>query len=647
MTNKADIQGHTHQRSAQITTRAIDSENRTAEVSFSSETPVERWFGQEILDHGKDSVRLGRLIGGAPLMAQDRAWTGDHGTARQVGVIQSAEVGMDRVARAVVRFGESDYASEVFRDVSTGIRKHVSVGYSIHTVVLEKSGDDGDTFRAVDWEPLEITIVPIPSDSTVGFNRTLINQEKEIMSIETLTAKPEGQPEGQPAVDDTTEFRAATVPVVVPLVDLNPTINADAVQMRAIGAHFKLESDAEDQIMLGATVEQFRAFVRARTKKPDAVPTVPKIESRIPRAGNLRAFQAGLYDGGRREAEEQAYRAGMFCRATMFADSDATRWCRDHEVRMSIAGKDMRATRALSGLAAGQSVVVPDELILPIINLREEYGVARQRCRMHPMASDTASVPRRVSGATAYFVGRKAAVGDSDPTLDNVNLTARNVAAETRVSNDYAEDSAINLADFVAREHALAFATKEDQCLFNGDGTSDYGGIVGIRVAILGLAGAVDAGSGIDTFLEVTTPDLDAVVSAVPEIPGMNPAWYASKRGEALMFGRLRAAAGGNTKRDMSERAPKQWDGDDIVISQALPKGVGTTDYSNVAMAIYGDLDLGTVFGDRRGMTMLVDPFSLSSYQQTKIIHSERFDIAVHGVGTSADASVICALVGE
>ena len=66
------------------------------------------------------------------------------------------------------------------------------------------------------------------------------------------------------------------------------------------------------------------------------------------------------------------------------------------------------------------------------------------------MASDTASVPRDSGDSTAYFVGREDAPTPSDPSLDNVELTAKNVAAETRLSNDYAEDSAINLADHVA-----------------------------------------------------------------------------------------------------------------------------------------------------------------------------------------------------
>lgn len=402
--------------------------------------------------------------------------------------------------------------------------------------------------------------------------------------------------------------------------------------------------------MLGGNLADFRSRV-AELKPPRPVPTAPRIEARVPYAGTLNAFRPELYDGGRREAEEAAYRAGMFCRAAIFGDPDAARWARDHGVQLAVADKQtMRAARVLSGVTAGQSVLVPDELVTPIINLREQYGVIRRLAYLHPMMSDTATVPRRTAGVTAYFVGKEEAPTANDPGLDNISLTARNVAAETRIANDYADDTAINLADFVAAEFALAFATKEDDCAINGDGTSTYGGIVGLRTllnAAGGLAGAVDGASGHDTFAEITSADLDGVVGALPDFPGLMPVWLASKRGEALMFGRLRTAAGGNTKRDMAERAPKQWDGDAIEISQAMPKGTGSTDYSDVVMALYGDFRQGVVFGDRRGFTLMVDPYSLSSYQQTKLVGSERFDINPHGVGDSSNAGPIVALVGE
>ena len=103
----------------------VDADERTARLAFSSEEPVERYFGDEVLDHGAESVRLTRMENGAPLLV-------NHDLDDQVGVIESVSLDEDRVGRALVRFGRSARASEILQDVNDGIRRKVSVMYRIH-----------------------------------------------------------------------------------------------------------------------------------------------------------------------------------------------------------------------------------------------------------------------------------------------------------------------------------------------------------------------------------------------------------------------------------------------------------------------------------------------------------------------------------
>jgi HK97 family phage major capsid protein len=454
----------------------------------------------------------------------------------------------------------------------------------------------------------------------------------------------------QVGVDETRAVEIETQ-TLKPAAAALATDTADATEMRRIGDHFGIRTLADDHIMLGTSLADFRAMVRKlNAERVQPVPVAQRIETRIPQhAGSLRAFTAALY-GTRQAAEEAAYRAGQFCRAVIFGVPDAARWCRDAGVQMAFAGGDMRQTRVLTGVSSGQSVLVPDELALPIISLREQYGLARRLCYIHPMMSDTASIPRDTGDITAYFVGRESVPTASDPTFDNINLAARNVAAETRISNDYADDSVINLADYVAQKHARAFAYKEDGCLLNGDGTSTYGGIVGLRALLTeagGLLGAVTvATSTHNLFSEIDASDLRKVIGTLPDLAGINPSWITSKPAQNATFGRLTDAAGGNTKFDLGAQMPEQWGGYPIVTSPLMPAGLAT-DYDAVAMFLFGDLRMGVVFGDRRGMTMIVDPYSLASYQQTKIINSERFDINCHGVGTTTEAGPVVALTGS
>ena len=152
-------------RDATFDRSAINQDERTVALAFSSETPVARWFGNEILDHNASSVRMQRLQDRAALLL-------NHDMEQQIGVVQSAAIGPDKVGRAVVKFSRSSLGQEIFQDVVDGIREKVSVGYAVHDMVLESRVDGQlDTYRVTDWEPLEISIVAIPADARVGVGR--------------------------------------------------------------------------------------------------------------------------------------------------------------------------------------------------------------------------------------------------------------------------------------------------------------------------------------------------------------------------------------------------------------------------------------------------------------------------------------------
>ena len=104
--------------------KAINEDKRTVNLAFSSEEPYDRSFGTEILSHNPQDVDFSFIASGkAPLLL-------NHDLEKQIGVIEKANISdADKVGRAVVRFGKSKLADEVFRDVIDGIRSNVSVGY--------------------------------------------------------------------------------------------------------------------------------------------------------------------------------------------------------------------------------------------------------------------------------------------------------------------------------------------------------------------------------------------------------------------------------------------------------------------------------------------------------------------------------------
>jgi HK97 family phage major capsid protein len=148
----------------------IDEAKRTLNLSFSSETPVERRYGLEVLDHGEDSVDLSRMNGSAALLL-------NHDPDKQIGVVERAWL-QDRKMYAKVRFSSSQLGEEIFRDVKDGIRNLVSIGYRLmdEEKVTREERDGVETFRFRRWQPYEGSIVSVPADPTVGVGR---NQETE------------------------------------------------------------------------------------------------------------------------------------------------------------------------------------------------------------------------------------------------------------------------------------------------------------------------------------------------------------------------------------------------------------------------------------------------------------------------------------
>jgi HK97 family phage major capsid protein/HK97 family phage prohead protease len=137
-------------------------------MSFSSEAVVQRWYGGEKLDHSPGAARMAFINSGrAPLLR-------DHNMRNQVGVIDAAKIGADKVGRGDARFGKSAAAVDALQDVDDQILVNTSVGYRIHKMVLDSSSDtEGDVYRMTDWEPYEVSLVSVPADSSVGMGRNL------------------------------------------------------------------------------------------------------------------------------------------------------------------------------------------------------------------------------------------------------------------------------------------------------------------------------------------------------------------------------------------------------------------------------------------------------------------------------------------
>jgi HK97 family phage major capsid protein len=142
-----------------------DKDEDRFNISLSSEYPVARWFGTEILDHSPEAVDLSRAKLGLSFLDS-------HDFKSIIGIIDNVAIGADKKLRGVLQFSRSATAQQIKTDILDKIRRFVSVGYQVNEYVLEKSSKtEGDTYRATRWMPMEGSSVGIPADPTVGHER--------------------------------------------------------------------------------------------------------------------------------------------------------------------------------------------------------------------------------------------------------------------------------------------------------------------------------------------------------------------------------------------------------------------------------------------------------------------------------------------
>lgn len=362
--------------------------------------------------------------------------------------------------------------------------------------------------------------------------------------------------------------------------------------------------------------------------------SVTQIYHNLPGAGRLRGFKGP-------NAEERAYRAGMFYKSQLLGDGEATRWCADHGVIDS---------RALGeGVNSLGAVFVNEEILNEIVVLVEQYGTFVQHARNVNMASDTLIVPRRVGGLQAYFVGENTAIPDSDASWDRVQLIAKKVAVSNRMSSELLQDSVLNLADYITTEIARSLAILTDRVGFVGDGSGNDGGIVGAatKLGAGSLAGLVTAATGNTAVTSLTIDDFVNTAARLPVYARARAAWFCSPAAFSASVQRLGLSnngklAGGSTAANLADAPEMRLLGYPVHFVHTMSSELGT-DPGSVKFLL-GDLSLSTMYATRRGLQIKTSVDRYAELDQTLIVATSRFDAVTHDVGDATKAGPLVAL---
>jgi HK97 family phage major capsid protein/HK97 family phage prohead protease len=431
------------------------SDDRTVTLAFSSDVPYERSFGMEILGHRRQEIRLGRLESGANVLV-------NHDPNDVIGVVDNVTIDEgDGLARAVVRFGRSPRAQEIYQDVLDGIRRSVSVGYVVYKFDEVKGQGQTKVYRASDWEPYEISLVSIPADITVGVGRS--DDTPDTHPEVAPEPQPEPQTKAQPPIITTKEEPKMTEA----LTQHDPQARINGIyELKASYGSYVTEKDVETAIRSGHSVEQFKDTVMSKmsTKHMDTSSQYIGMNKKEVRNFSLmRLIQAQLTGdwsqaGLEREAVvAAAQRTGKpLSENGFFVPYDIFR--RDFNVGVAGEAGNLVATDLRTDLFTD---VLRNNLVMGSLGIRILTGL-----------SSNIDIPRKTVASTISNVTEIQASTETQPTTAKVSLSPKGKRAHIEYSKQAILQSGIALESMLRDDLLKSMAaTIENECI-NGSGTA-------------------------------------------------------------------------------------------------------------------------------------------------------------------------------
>lgn len=243
---------------------SVNIEDRTVEITWTTGSRGKRWSWsigeyQEELEVSTSAIRMERLNNGAPFLNAHDQWDLD----AVIGVVERAWLEGSE-GRALIRFSNREEVEPIFRDVKDGILRNISVGYIVHRYVLVEDGEDMvPLYRAEDWEPTELSLVPIGFDDGAKVRSAKTPAEYQGQRFPTIFESREAdQPAEQPAAVATIQEETVMTEEETRAAEEKIRTEATAAErtrasaIRQLAAKVGQEDAAADMIERGLTPAQ-------------------------------------------------------------------------------------------------------------------------------------------------------------------------------------------------------------------------------------------------------------------------------------------------------------------------------------------------------------------------------------------------------
>jgi HK97 family phage major capsid protein/HK97 family phage prohead protease len=457
-------------------TRSDDLDEKVRiSFSLSSEAPVERFYGTEILSHEKGAIRLDRAASGAMPLLFNHDWNDP------IGMVDRAYLDGGRL-HVDARMFDTDRAREVQTMVDGGLR-NVSVGYDVHEFIEDrKSG----TFTAVDWSPMEASIVTIPADFSVGIGRT-----DPVMHTRSVPVRAHEFPAAPAALSMEDVMSQETTPTAGAAAaenrtpDIRVTADFDAVksdQARSATIRKFAEANAiHDENTIAhwvrsgktwdAIADEILTIRRDRAKLTDSPSYLGLTTNETKRFSVVRAVRA-IADGSWKNAEFEAE-----CSRTI-----AERLGKPLNATSFMVPVDVQQRTLQVGTAAQGGYIVGTDLQPgSFIDMLRNTSVGfRLGARTLSGLQGVVVIPRQATGGSVAWIGELGTATASELTVGALTLSPKHVAGYQQISRQLLMQSTPDAEMLVQSDLAAAVALGVDSAMLAGT-SADSSVPLGIR----------------------------------------------------------------------------------------------------------------------------------------------------------------------
>jgi len=614
--------------------------DETLTFSFSSEAPVERFFGREILLHEQGAMDLSRLNDGAP-------WLWNHERGVVLGVVEKAWLGDDRRLYSTVRWSPNttERGTEEYRrrnDIEAGIVRNVSFAYSIDD--LEERADG---FYVTKWRALEVSSVSVPADQTVGLGRAL---EDPWVEPEANAAEPEPAPAAAADVEAEPVHRLKCQQAAEPAkpsdeLPMTTEINVAELQqdarraerdraaaIRGMCSEFSLPDLAEKLINDDASVDAAREVVMKELgmrkvefqgRVHDAGASEIGLSKSEKKRYSFLRVAAYLADPNPRTAEA----AGFELEVARAAQAKHSRSASGVLIPWEVLGANRAAEtpgQVAGTFGDGGALVGTNRLDAQFIDLiRNRSAFLNSGLTMLSGLEGNVEIPKKLGTSQYYFVGENADVANSKLTFGLVNMIPRTIGVRVPISRRMMIQSSPDVENLVRMDMAESVALGMDSSI--GYGTGSNGQPLGI-INTTGI-GSVTLGGGSSKVFPANVGggthdcgdwgdyvDLETEL-AIDNLDDGSMRYIMNSVVRGALKQTLRASAAGS---DYIMTDSGQVNGYQVTVSNQMQQ-------NDVLFGNFADC----VVGMWSGLDVVIDPYTQSASGQVILTVHQDFDVAL------------------